>query len=148
MFEMIPFRKHNSLAKGSDYFDQFFSNFFNDDFLAPMNFAGNAFKVDLKETDNDYTIEADLPGIKKEDINIDYSNNYLTISAKKDEFTEDTTNEKYVRRERHFGEFKRAFYIDNVDENSIDASFTDGVLKLTLPKQNKGNNPKRRIDIH
>lgn len=147
MFEMIPFRKHNSLSKGSDYFDQVFNNFFNDDFFAPMNFTENAFRVDLKETDSSYAIEADLPGIKKEDINIDYSNNYLTISAKKDDFIEDK-NEKYVRRERHVGEFRRSFYVDNIDENNIDASFNEGVLKVTLPKQNKGMNPNRRIDIH
>jgi HSP20 family protein len=53
-----------------------------------------------------------------------------------------------VRRERHYGEFKRSFYVDNVNENEIDASFKDGVLRIVLPKMSKGQERKRKIDIH
>lgn len=146
MFEMIPFRRNN-LTKRDDFFSPFFKSFFDDDFFTAMtNMHGN-FKVDLKETDENYLIEADLPGVKKEAIDIDFDNNYLTISAKRDESIEDK-KENYVRRERHYGEFRRSFYIDNVDESKINASFTDGVLRITLPKLNKGNDRKRKIDIH
>jgi len=146
MFEMMPFRR-NSLSRKDDFFSPFFKHFFDDDFFTAMPYMQGNFSVDLKETDDHYQIEADLPGIRKEDIDIDFSNNYLTISAKRNEAIEDK-NENYVRRERHYGEFKRSFYIDNVDENKIDASFKDGVLKVVLPKLNKGKNNRRKIDIH
>lgn len=145
MFDMIPFRKNN-ITKKDDFFTQFLKNFFDDDFVTTMNNMHNNFKVDLKETNENYLIEADLPGIKKESIDIDFDNNHLTISAKRDESTEDT-KENYVKRERHFGEFKRSFYVNNIDESKIEASFNDGVLKITLPKLNKDDDKKRKIDI-
>ena len=148
MFEMVPFKKsNNSISNGGDYFDKLLGNFFNDDFLSPSNFIGNAFRVDLKENENEYIIEADLPGIKKEAINIEYDNNYITVSSKRDESVEDK-KDNYVRRERHYGEFKRSFYINNIEADKIEASFTDGVLNIKLPKLNKGVFNKKKIDIH
>ncbi|ERI89768.1 Hsp20/alpha crystallin family protein [Clostridiales bacterium oral taxon 876 str. F0540] len=146
MFEMIPFRRNN-LSRGDDFFSPFLKNFFEDDLLTAMSNMHGNFKVDLKETDVNYLVEAELPGVKKEAITIDFDNNYLVISAKREDSIEDK-KENYVRRERHYGEFKRSFYIDNVDENNIDAYFNDGVLKITLPKLNKGKEKKRKIDIH
>lgn len=145
MFDLVPFRRNN-LTKRDDFFSPFLKSFFDDDFFTALSSMQGNFKVDLKETDENYLVEADLPGIKKEAIDIDFNNNYLVISAKRDESVEDK-NENYVRRERHYGEFKRGFYIDNVDEDKIDASFNDGVLKIILPKLNKGNSKKRKIDI-
>ncbi|MBI6874404.1 heat shock protein Hsp18 [Clostridium aciditolerans] len=145
MFDMVPFRK-NDLVRRDDFFSPFLKNFFNDDFFSTINDLRGNFKVDLKETDENYLVEADLPGIEKEAIDIEFNNNYLVISAKRNESLEDK-KENYVRRERHYGEFKRSFYIDNVDESKIDASFEHGVLKITLPKLNKGNDKKRKIDI-
>lgn len=149
MFDMVPFRKNDGFLRRGDDFDKLFDNFFNDSFFAPMNISGfgNGFKVDLKETENDYQIEADLPGMKKEAININYDNNYLTISAKRDDSIEDN-QDNYIRRERRYGEFRRSFYVDNVDQNNIDAAFKDGVLKITLPKLEKGKETKTKIDIH
>lgn len=146
MFEMVPFRKNGLAKRGDDFFNNFFNNFFNDEFLAPANFMGNSFKVDLKETENSYVVEADLPGVSKDAINIEYENNYLTISAKREDNIEDK-KDNYVRRERHYGEFRRSFYVDNIDEAKIDASFKDGVLKVNIPKLDKGIQRKRRIDI-
>jgi HSP20 family protein len=146
MFEMIPFGKNN-LSRRDDFFSPFLKNFFDDDVFTAMGGLQGSFKVDLKETDANYLVEADLPGIKKEAISIDYDNNYLTVRAKRDESIEDK-QENYVRRERHYGELRRSFYIDNVDESKITAAFNDGVLKITLPKLNKGIDKKRKIDIH
>lgn len=146
MFEMIPFGKNN-LTRRDDFFSPFLKNFFDDDFFSAMNDIRGSFKVDLKETDTNYLVEADLPGIKKEAIAIEYDNNNLIITAKRDESIEDK-QENYVRRERHYGEFRRSFYIDNVDESKITAAFNDGVLKITLSKLNKGIDKKRKIDIH
>ena len=130
---MVPFRKNNAIRR--------------DDLFSPFNDLQGRFKVDLKETDETYIVEADLHGIKKEAIDIEFNNNYLVVSAKRDESIEDK-KENYVSQERHYGEFKQSFYIDNVDESKIDASFNDGVLKVTLPKLNKRMGNKRKIDIH
>lgn len=146
MFDMVPFRRNNGVAKRGFGFDDFFNNFFGDDFFSPALYGSKEFKVDLKEDENNYTIVADLPGVNKEDISLAYDNNYLTISAKREE-TVENNNDGYVRRERTYGEFKRGFYIDNVDENSVDASFSNGVLNVTLPKKTKGTQ-KKSIDIH
>lgn len=146
MFDMVPFRKNNNLARRGDFFDQMMNNFFDDDFLTPQNYFGNSFRVDLKENENEYIIEADLPGIKKDAIDLSYENNYLTVTAKREDTVEDKSG-NYVRRERSYGEFKRSFYIDNVDESKIDASFNDGVLKINLPKIDKTKVSRRRIDI-
>ncbi|PRR85688.1 heat shock protein Hsp18 [Clostridium luticellarii] len=147
MFDMIPFRKDNSMSRG-DEFEKFMKSFFNNDFSpVGMNVFGRDFKVDLKENDDSYLVEADLPGVNKDDINLSFKNNYLTISAKRENSREDK-KEDFVRRERNYGEFKRSFYIDNVDDQKIDASFKDGVLKIELAKSEKGRNRGRKIDIN
>jgi HSP20 family protein len=144
MFDMVPFKRSRLFKKGEDFFD----NFFDEDFTMPMPFEkmGFSFKVDMKETDTSYIVEADLPGIAKEDVDIDYKNNYLTIKAKREEKVEEK-KENFVRKERKYGEFKRMFYVDNVDEEKIKASFADGVLKVELPKTEKAKIETKRIVI-
>ncbi|ACA54844.1 heat shock protein Hsp18 [Clostridium botulinum] len=145
MFDMIPFRR-NSLNKKDEFFSPFSNNFFNDEFFSLMNNLQDNFKVDLRETDENYLVETNLPGVKKEDIEVEFINNYLTITAKRDSSIENK-EENFVRQERHYGEFNRSFYIDNVDGNNIDASFEDGVLKITLPKLDNENFKGKKIDI-
>lgn len=147
MFEMVPFRRNNTIAKRGDYFDQLLGNFFDDDFFNAVNYFGSSMKVDLKETENEYIIEADLPGVKKDAIDISYDNNYLTVSAKRDDSVEEKSD-NYIRRERKSGEFRRSFYIDDIDENKINAAFNEGVLKITLPKKEETKQNKKKIDIH
>lgn len=134
MFNLIPFNKKNDLMPREQFFDQVFNQFFREDFFAPFNTTGNNFHVDLKETKDSYVIKADLPGIKKEDITLSFANDYLTISAKRNEETE-TNENNYLRRERRYGEFNRSFYIRNVRDENIDAEFNDGVLTIFLPKR-------------
>ena len=75
-----------------------------------------------------------------------FDDNYLTISAKKEDNREDK-GKGYVRRERNYGELRRSFYIDNVKDSDITASFKDGVLKIVLPKVGKGQNRTEKIEI-
>lgn len=143
MFELSPFRRgNNDMMHNDDYFNQFFKNFFGEGFTSLMDMTRSPFKVDVRETDNAYLVEAELPGVKKESINLDYNNKYLTISARREDKTENVTD-NFVRRERHFGELKRSFYVDGIDEDKIEASFHEGMLRVVLPKQVKGNNGKR-----
>lgn len=138
MFEIIPWEKNSMPAKRNDIFDQALSNFFN--------CSKNNFSVDLKESDKEYIIEADLPGFEKDNINISYEKGYLTISAKRTTLKEDS-EENFVKKERTFGEFSRSFYMNNVDEDKINAKFENGVLKINLPKIVDNNTNKKKIKI-
>ncbi|GAA0121468.1 MULTISPECIES: heat shock protein Hsp18 [Clostridium] len=144
MFEIMPWKRNNSISKRGDMFNQLMNQFFDDDFLERFN--TNSFSVDLKEDEKSYVIEADLPGIKKEDICVEYNNGYLTISAKRDELIEDK-KDNYVKKERSYGTFKRSFYVDDIDEDNIDAKFDNGVLNIVIPKLNDGKIEKKRIEI-
>ncbi|GAA0076472.1 Hsp20/alpha crystallin family protein [Clostridium sp. CTA-5] len=144
MFGLIPFKKYGVKSTG-DSFEDFITGFFNDDFFSKTTAIGN-FTADIKETSNEYILQADLPGVNKEDINIEYRNNYLTISAKRNEVINEDNN-NYIRRERHYGEVSRSFYVDNIDRNLIRAKFENGELYVTLPKINKIIDSGSRIEI-
>lgn len=127
------------LIPRNDFFDNaldiFDSSFFNN----------NIMKSDIYEKDGNYIIEMDLPGFKKDEIDISLDNKYLVISASKNEEKEE--NDKYIRKERYYGEYKRSFYIGEVEENSIKASYNDGILKVSFPKQTAEKNNKKQISI-
>lgn len=96
-------------------------------------------KCDIYEKDNNYVIEMDMPGAKKEDLTLDLEKGYLTISysTSKNEEVKDE-NRKYIRRERHeYTNCSRQFYVGDVEEEKINASFKDGILIITVPKKEK-----------
>lgn len=88
-------------------------------------------KTDIREYQNKYIMEIDIPGIKKEDITINYENGYLTIKATKNITLKP---EVYIRRERFYGEIKRSFYIGDKKESDIKASYDNGILTISFPK--------------
>ena len=117
---------------------------FFDDFL-PIKRDSNM-KCDIYEKDNKYFIDMDLPGFKKEDIDISLKNGYLTIKAeKKENKDEKDTDKTFIRRERSYAKTERSFNLGNVDEDNIDASFNDGVLSIIIPKIEE---EKKLIEIH
>lgn len=144
MFGLIPFNTNNSQNKGS--VDNFFDDFFNDSFLAPINVQKSKFNTDVIEKDNEYEVKAELPGIKKEDIKLDYKNDHLVVSAKRED-EHDEKKDRYVRRECSYGEVSRSFYFDDVDEDKISAKFKNGILKVTLPKKVKKEDKATSISI-
>lgn len=104
-------------------------------------------KCDIYEKDGDYHIEMDIPGFKKEDISIEVDDGYLTISAEKNyENNEEDEDRNYIRRERSYNSYKRSFYLGDLDQDSIEAKFNDGMLNITVPKKEVSNN-KKKIDI-
>lgn len=105
----------------------------------------NIMKSDIYEKDNNYVMEIDLPGLKKENINIDYNNGYLIISASKESNNEE--NSKYIKKERFYGKYTRSFYIGEFDENEIKASYNDGTLIINYPKE-KQKDSKKQININ
>ncbi len=122
-------------------FDDFFDFPFYDDRAEKKLYghhAANLMKTDIQEHDDGYTLEMDLPGFKKEEIQIELNNGYMTISAAKglDEDTKDKKSGKYIRRERYTGSCQRSFYVgEDVTEEDIKAEFKHGILKLFVPKK-------------
>ena len=91
-------------------------------------------RVDIAETDKEFSIKAEIPDVKKEDVKVSVENGVLTIKGERKQEKEEK-NKKFHRVERFYGSFTRSFTLpDNVDENKIEASFKDGMLNLTIPK--------------
>ncbi|NLG82947.1 MAG: Hsp20 family protein [Bacilli bacterium] len=129
MFSIKPFRSNNWL-RPRDFYDMV-DEFFNDPFFAPFN---PTFRTDVKETDDAYLIEAELPGINKDEIKIEYTNDRLIISVNKDDRI-DEEKENYIRRERRMSSMRRSFYLGDIDDNNISAKLENGVLKIHVPKK-------------
>ena len=124
---------------GEDLFDSFFEDFARPTrnvarYNAP---AANVMRTDVKETETGYELDVDLPGYKKENVQVELKDGCLTVTAKtaqsKDEQDE---NGRYIRRERYSGTCSRAFYVgEDIEQNDINAKFEDGILKLSVPKK-------------
>ena len=106
-------------------------------------------KTDVLESDQDYTLLIDLPGIEKENVSADLKDGYLNITAASSQQNdEQDDNGRYLRRERFSGTYSRSFYVgEAVTEDDIKARFENGVLKLTIPKKEPQAPPKRMIQI-
>ena len=126
--------------------DNLFDDMFDFDFDKEFNrmmrplygkHAQNMMKTDVRETDNSYELDIDLPGFKKDEINVQLDNGYLSISAAKGlDKDEEKKNSKYIRRERYAGAMSRSFYVgDNLTQQDIKAKFEDGILKISVPKK-------------
>ena len=108
----------------------------------------NAFRTDITEKDGVYTLTAELPGFKKEDISIDIDKDCLTIAAERKDESEDEDKERnYVRRERFYGSYSRSFNVKGIDTEAINASYADGILTLTMPSKTPETPPTRRLEI-
>ena len=106
----------------------------------------NRMKCDIYEKDNKYYIEMEVPGFNKEDIDISLKEGYLTVKAEKKMSNEEKDEEKkYLRKERNYIRTERSFNLGNIDEENIDASFENGVLKIEITKAEEN---KRTIEIH
>lgn len=130
---------------GEDLLDDFFEDFNDFPFYDERNKnrklskqpygqrADKLMKTDIRETANDYILAVELPGFKKEELQVAMENGYLTISAHR---TEEKNNDRYLRRERFTGSMQRSFYVgDDVKQEDVKAQFANGVLKLTVPKK-------------
>ena len=137
----------------SIFSENLFDDFFDNDF---MNFpawnrrnplygknAKNLMKTDVRETENTYELDVDLPGFKKEEINVDLKEGYLTISAAKslDKDQKDKDG-KYIRQERYTGACSRSFYVGDVEPKDVCAKYEDGILRVSLPKEAQKALPK------
>lgn len=123
---------------GEDLFDNFF-----EDFTRPARTAARyntpaaVMRTDVKETETGYELHVDLPGYKKENVQVELRDGCLTVTAKTAENRDEKDeNGKYIRRERYSGTCSRAFYVgEDIEQNEIRAKFEDGILKLSVPKK-------------
>ena len=134
--------------------ENLFDEFFDDDFpIIPMRSirnplygknAKNLMKTDVRETDDTYELDIDLPGFKKDEVQLDLKDGYLTISAAKglDKGQEDKKG-KYIRQERYAGACSRSFFVgEGIEPRDVSAKFEDGILRVSLPKQVKKELPR------
>ena len=123
----------------SDIIDEFFN-----DAVATRQSAF-APSIDISETDKQFIIEAELPGMEKKDINLNLENGRLTISGER-KFEKAEDGKKFHRVETHYGSFTRSFQLpDNVDDNSVNATYKDGVLNVTIYKSEQKAGKKIQI---
>jgi HSP20 family protein len=93
-------------------------------------------KVDVEENDKAYTVKAEIPGVKKEDINVQIEGNQVSISAESKQEKDIKENGKVIRSERYYGSLYRSFSLgQDVDQAAANAKYADGILQLTLPKK-------------
>lgn len=135
MAMMVPMRRNRNLLSElmTDPFDAFF-----DAASAPMQkMAPTLMRTDIKENDGGYELTIDLPGFKKDDVQAELKDGYLTINAQTQGESEDKDEQgTYVRKERFSGKCSRTFYVgDDVEQDDIKAKFEDGVLKVDVPKK-------------
>ena len=134
---------------GENLFDDFFTDPFS---MIPSGrdvlygkHGKNLMKTDVRETDNSYEVDIDLPGFKKDEVNVQLEDGYLTVSAAKGLDKDEKKKGRYIRQERYAGQCSRSFYVgESVKPKDVHAKFEDGILKLSLPKAEQPKLPDHR----
>ena len=136
--------KYNGLRtfdRGLDFYNMI-DSFFNDDYSQNRAIMNSSFKVDVEECNDKFVVYAELAGFKKEEIDIDFENGRLTLSANhSDEINKEDKN--FVHKERRMTNMKRAMYFKDVKSEEISASLNDGILVVNIPKRDKESNKKK-----
>jgi HSP20 family molecular chaperone IbpA len=124
--------------------DNFFNHYF-DNIDLPLLREYQFMRSDIYEVDNRYVIDMDLPGLSKDNITINYDNGYITVDAIN--VVEKRSLDKYIRKERFTGEIRRSFYIGDKKEQDIKATYKNGILNITFPKEEANRKNKKNIAI-
>lgn len=136
-------RKYHALTP-FDFFRGALS--FNDMFDKGWLADTGGIRSDLKETDTAFILEAEMPGFKKENISVEWSDGRLMVSAKQEEEKKEE-KENYIKRERYYGEVSRRYRVEGIKENEITAEYKDGILKVNMPKADPTTTAKTKINI-
>ena len=150
MAGLVPYNRRNRglVDRGFGDFRDFYTmvdDFFNDSWPSRRSFARDTFKIDVQENDSEYLIEAELPGVDREEVNIDMNEGRMTISVQREENINEE-NKNYVHKERRFSSMSRSLYLDDAKSDGIKAKLENGVLNIKVPKENKPDSSVK-IDI-
>lgn len=140
----------NSLVSRGSLFDDFFKDIAPGFYVRPLHGdslpAPSQIKVDVKETEGGYTVQAEVPGVPKEDIHVSVEGNVVSLRAEVRQLDQKTEGEKVLRSERYYGSVARSFQMPaDIDAAQAKAKYDNGILTLTLPK--KLNNSSQRLNI-
>lgn len=140
---ITPFNRNGSLRKAGGFED--FYNMLDDFFTSPLSTGRSlmeeSFKLDIKDEEDKYLVEADLPGVKKEEIKLKLDDGRLTISIERKE-EEEKKEKDYLHRERKYSSMSRSIYLGEVKDEEVSAKLEDGVLAIEIPKDEEKEKSK------
>jgi len=138
MAGLVPFnrKKADLSTTGFEDFYNMLDDFFTDGWPVKRSLSGDTFKVDVSEDEKNYYVDADLPGINKEELNVSLDEGRLTISVKRNENTEEK-KPNYIHRERRCCSMQRSIFLSEAEPAGIKAKLDNGELKITVPKKEK-----------
>lgn len=136
MAGLIPFNWRKNALQTPDSFQNMLEDFFNDDFPFRRSLQYDTFKIDLQETEKEYVVEAEIPGVPKENIDLSFDEGKLKISVKKEENKEDRSK-NYIHRERKYSSMERTILLADIDEQGVKAKLDNGILTINIPKKEK-----------
>lgn len=148
MARLVPFNRRNSMSR-TGAFEDFYNmldDFFSEPLSAGRSLKNDTFKLDIEDKENQYVIEAELPGVKKDEVNLELNDGRLTISIEREE-EEEKEDKNYIHRERRYSSMSRSVYLGDVKEEEISAKLEEGVLCINIPKaENKDKTKKIPIE--
>ncbi len=149
MNHLIRTPRNTVASRWNDDFSGLFENF-----LQPMRWAeeeasqGIAPRLDVVERDNEFVVKAEMPGMKKDDIDVSLENGVLTITAETKTETEEKEGNRVIRQERRYGKYLRSLRLGKeIDEKQVKASYKDGILELVLPKAEEVKPKKIAVNV-
>lgn len=141
----------NALINRGSLFDEFFRDVAPGFYVKPLHGEGlpraEQIRVDVKESDKTYTVQAEVPGVRKDDIHVSIDGNVVTLRAEVKQEDSQTKDERVLRTERYYGAVARSFQLpEDIDQANAKAKYDDGVLTLTLPKKAGGGEHRLAIE--
>ena len=136
-----------NLVTKYDNDDFFGGSWLKNFFDLPIVSNSSVLKTNIKQVGDNYVYEIDIPGFEKENVSVNYENGYLIVEAKNTK-ENSSKNDSYIRQERYIGSCSRSYYVGDLDESQISAKYTNGVLCITFPiEEKKDKNKIKSINI-
>ncbi|HHZ02375.1 MAG TPA: Hsp20/alpha crystallin family protein [Tissierellia bacterium] len=146
MAGLIPFNRRHGLYRDLGNFYNMVDDFFSNNWPYEKFFSYGTFKMDVRDNENEYIVEAELPGVEKEEISLEFNDGRMTISVnRKEEIKEEKNN--YIHRERRQSSMNRSVYLNDAKDEGIKASLENGLLRIVVPKK-EDRKKSRRIEIN
>ena len=146
MAGLVPFNRKSALNTGFSDFHDMLDDFFNMSWPAQRNLMNDTFKMDVEETEKEYVITAELPGVAKDEIGLDLTEGRLTVNVRREESKEGEDKRNYIHKERRAVSMARSIYLSDADHEAIQAKLDSGVLRVSVQKLEKTSRT-RKIEI-